>query len=68
MNEFQFTKAMDYIDKQAIDNAIISAWAIYTVYNQENDITIFQEYIYQVINNYYYPTTAGVGVSVKVPE
>lgn len=61
MNEYKFTKHMDINDKLAIDEAIVSAWAIYTVYNQDNDYTTFSEYAFNVIMSYYNPNP-GLGV------
>lgn len=55
MDKFDFTKGMDYIDQIALDNAIVSAWAIYTVYNTENDFTTFSEYALKTIQEYLNP-------------
>lgn len=48
-----FTKHIDINDKLALDDFIISAWAIYTAYNSEHDFIEFQEYTFNVIQEYY---------------
>lgn len=53
MNEMMFSNHVDPNDKLAIDDAIVSAWAIYTVYNKDNDFTQFSEYAFNVIMSYY---------------